>query len=113
MGKSSGSSSKEELPLELTELCNEVDRLPWTLRERVAPLCDKVCQFVLLQGRLIRIAQDAIDQLHMDNRYLLFDVEATRRERDALRSELEGPDLGAEWEGRRPPDGSDGPRCCW
>src|SRR5437667_61813 len=26
MGKSSGSSSKEELPLELTELCNEVDR---------------------------------------------------------------------------------------
>jgi hypothetical protein len=88
---SRGPNDKEELPAELTELCNEVDRLPWALREKVAPLCDRVCQFVLLQGRLIRIAQDAIDQLHLDNRYLLFDVEATRRERDSLRAELEEP----------------------
>jgi hypothetical protein len=91
MANSHRPDSKEELPPELTELCNEVDRLPWALREKVAPLCDKVCQFVLLQGRLIRIAQDAIDQLHLDNRYLLFDVEATRRERDSLRADLEDP----------------------
>jgi hypothetical protein len=80
---------KDELPPELVELRDQVDLLPRPAREKLAPLCDRVVHFVLLQGRLIRIAQDAIDQLHMDNRYLLFDVEATRRERDALAAELE------------------------
>ena len=80
---------KEELPPELVELRDQVDLLPRSVREKLAPLCDRVAHFVQLQARLIRIAQDAIDQLHMDNRYLNFDVEATRRERDALAAELE------------------------
>ena len=42
-----------------------------------------------LQGRLVKVAQDAVDQLQLDVKYLLFDVEATRRERDELRELLE------------------------
>ncbi len=79
---------KDEIPPELVELSAQVDQLPRAAREKLGPLCDRVVYFVQLQARLIRIAQDAIDQLHLDNRYLLFDVEATRRDRDALRAEL-------------------------
>jgi hypothetical protein len=93
MANTAASGKKDDLPPELVELRDQVDLLPRPAREKLAPLCDRVAYFVQLQGRLIRIAQDAIDQLHLDNRYLLFDVEATRRERDALQAELEN------WEG--------------
>ncbi|MCI0462388.1 MAG: hypothetical protein L0Z62_36005 [Gemmataceae bacterium] len=80
---------KEEIPPELIELRGHALLLPTAWRERMLPLCERVCQFVRLQGRLIRIAQEAVDQLHLDVKYLLFDLEATRRERDALREEPE------------------------
>jgi hypothetical protein len=80
---------KDELPPEVAELRAQVDLLPHASRDKLASLCDRLAHFLQLQARLLRIAQDAIDQLHLDNRYLNFDVEATRRERDALRQELE------------------------
>ena len=36
--------------------------------------------------RILRLIQDALGQLRMDMRYLEFDLEATRRERDQMRS---------------------------
>jgi hypothetical protein len=83
------SCARDELPPELLELRGHALLLPLALRERLLPLCERVCQFVRLQGRLVRIAQDAVDQLHLDVKYLLFDLDATRRERDELRAELE------------------------
>ena len=80
---------KDQLPQELAELSNRLDLLPRTLRESLVPLCDRVCHFTRLQSRLVKIAQDAVDQLQLDIKYLLFDVEVTRRERDSLRQELE------------------------
>jgi len=80
---------KEQLPQELVELSSRLELLPRTLRESLAPLCDRVCHFTRLQSRLVRIAQDAVDQLQLDIKYLLFDLEVTRREREALRQELE------------------------
>jgi hypothetical protein len=80
---------KDELPAELNDLRCHLDRLPLHLREKVIPLCDKLGHFSRLQGRLVRIAQDAVDQLQLDIKYLLFDLEATRRERDELQAQLE------------------------
>ena len=80
----------DQLPLELVELQRQIDQLPRGLVDRLGPLADKVCYFTRLQGRLIRIAQEAVEQLQLDVKYLLFDLDATRRERDALREELEG-----------------------
>ncbi|HYT87737.1 MAG TPA: hypothetical protein VEL76_03360 [Gemmataceae bacterium] len=85
------SCSREELPPELIQLRTQIDQLSWAQQQKLLPLCEKVCQFVTLQGRLIRIAQEAVDQLHLDVKYLLFDLEVTRRERDELREELEEP----------------------
>jgi hypothetical protein len=80
---------KEQLPAELVELSNRLELLPRSLRESLIPLCDRICHFTRLQSRLVTIAQDAVDQLQLDIKYLLFDLDVTRGERDALRQELE------------------------
>ena len=80
---------KDEVPQELIELRSHLDRLPSHLRSKVMPLCDKLGHFSRLQTRLVRIAQDAVDQLQLDIKYLLFDLEATRRERNELQAQLE------------------------
>ncbi len=83
-------TSKDQLPRELLELRSHLELLPGYQRDKLAPLCERLSHFVRLQGRLVRIAQDAVDQLQLDVKYLTFDLEATRRERDAYRKELEG-----------------------
>ena len=82
-------TTKDQLPRELLELRSHLDLLPLALRDRLTPLCERLSYFVRLQGRLVRIAQDAVDQLQLDVKYLTFDLEATRRERDAYRKELD------------------------
>jgi hypothetical protein len=83
------SRNREEDPQDLQDLRTQVESLPRTWREKLIPVCEKVCEYARLQGRLIKIAQDSVEQLQLDIKYLLFDLEATRRERDALREELE------------------------
>jgi hypothetical protein len=81
--------NKEHLPQELTDLRSHLESLPLHLRAKMMPLCDRVCHIARLQSRLVQIAQDTVDQLHLDVKYLLFDLDVTRRERDTLRQELE------------------------
>ena len=37
---------------------------------------------------LLQLVQDALGQLHLDVKYLAFDLEATRQERDELKAKL-------------------------
>jgi hypothetical protein len=83
------SSGKEQLPREMLELCNQVGLLPGAQRDKLGPLCERVGHLILLQSRLLRLAQDTVDQLQLDVKYLLFDLDVTRGERDALRQQLE------------------------
>ena len=39
--------------------------------------------------RILLLVQDALSQLRLDMKYLAFDLEATRRERDEFRRKLE------------------------
>src|SRR5262249_43971141 len=80
---------KDQVPAELTELRTHLDKLPLPVREKLVPLCERVAHYTRLQGKLVRIAQDAVDQLNLDIKYLLFDLEATRRERNELRTLLD------------------------
>lgn len=73
---------------DLNELKTHLGTLSARLRSKLLPLVDRVEQGLHLQSNLVRRAQDAVEQLHLDVKYLLFDVEASRRERDALREEL-------------------------
>jgi len=38
------------------------------------PLCDRVCPTCHLQGRLFELAQDTVERLQLDIKYLLFDL---------------------------------------
>jgi hypothetical protein len=40
--------------------------------------------------RILSLVQEALSQLRLDMKYLVFDLEATRRERDAYRQLLDG-----------------------
>ena len=50
-------------------------QLPQPWRDKMLPLCNRVGAYIAMQYKLLRIAQDAVENLQMDVRYLLFDVE--------------------------------------
>ena len=80
---------KDQVPQELIDLRQHMQILPGYLKDKLMPLCERVGHFTRLQSRLVRMAQEAVDQLQLDVKYLMFDLEATRRERDAFRQQLE------------------------
>jgi hypothetical protein len=79
---------KESTPPEFGELRGYLNQLPLPWRDKMLPLCDRVGAYIGMQYKLLRIAQDTVENLQMDVRYLMFDVEATARERDQLLREL-------------------------
>jgi len=80
---------KDQIPQELVDLHNHLDKLPLPWREKLLPLCERVGHFARLQTKLVHIAQDAVDQLQLDIKYLLYDLDTTRRERDELKEILD------------------------
>jgi len=40
--------------------------------------------------RILGLVQEALSQLRLDMKYLIFDLEATRRERDSYKEQLDG-----------------------
>src|SRR4051794_37604475 len=83
---------QDPVPKELTELNKQLEQLPFHCRQRLLPLCERLHHYTRLHSRLLRIAQEAVDQLQLDVKYLQFDLEATARERDMLLRELRGCD---------------------
>jgi len=73
-------------------LRKEIEQLPLHLRQKMLPMCERLYHYSRLHSRLLRIAQEAVDQLQLDVKYMQFDLEATRRERDELQRELHGTD---------------------
>ena len=91
----------DHVPQELIEMRHYLSQLPLPWREKLLPLCDRLGHYTRLQNRIIRMAQDTVDQLQLDVKYMQFDVEATRRERDELLREFglgggEEEEFGAE-----------------
>ena len=83
---------KDQIPSELIDLKRQIEQLPLPMRQEMLPLCERLYHYTRLHSRLLRIAQEAVDQLQLDVKYLHFDVEATRRERDELMREIRGCD---------------------
>ena len=85
----SNSSHTEEIPAELIELAETLDKLPEPYRSQVQPAVERVVASSKRRRRLLSLVQDALSQLRLDMKYLAFDLEATRRERDDYRRQLE------------------------
>ena len=85
-------TSSEELPQDLMDLENAIRALPIELRQTVVPALDKVIESTKRRRRILNLVQDALSQLRLDMKYLMFDLEATRRERDEYKSQIEQQD---------------------
>jgi hypothetical protein len=84
------SPSVEELPQDLIDLKGAINELPVEHRMRLEVLVGRVVDSTKRRRKIMNLVQDALSQLRLDMKYLLFDLEATRRERDDYKRQVEG-----------------------
>jgi hypothetical protein len=75
----------EELPKDVADLAAAIAALPGEHRSTLEVLMFRVVDSTKRRRRILNLVQEALSQLRLDMKYLVFDLEATRRERDALR----------------------------
>jgi hypothetical protein len=85
--------TQNDVPAELQELLHAVEALPAPYRDSVLSATHRVVEGAVRRRRILNLVQEALSQLRLDMKYLVFDLEATRRERDALRKQIEGADF--------------------
>jgi hypothetical protein len=79
----------EDVSADLAELGALIQRLPGEYRVQLQPVVDRVVESTKRRRRILTLVQDALAQLRLDMKYLMFDLEATRRERDDFRRKVE------------------------
>ncbi len=80
---------QQEVPGELVDLVDAIQSLPSPARDQVEAALERVVDSTRRRRRILSLVQDALSQLRLDMKYLMFDLEATRRERDDYRRQLE------------------------
>jgi len=73
----------------LGELVNEIKALPEKDRQKLAMLAEETKQRHQELKKTVHSLHESIDFLRLSIKYLLFDLEATRRENNYLRKMLE------------------------
>lgn len=81
--------STGEMPAEVLELAAAIAALPAPYRVALDPSLKRVLESSERRRRILNLVQDALSQLRLDMKYLVFDLEATRRERDRYRQQLD------------------------
>jgi len=74
---------------ELAALLRLVDALPTERRQDFYKVMDRLAACMERRQRMLGYVQDSLNQMSLDLKYLIFDLEATRQERDEYRSLLE------------------------
>jgi hypothetical protein len=82
--------STDDIPREVLDLADAIGTLPLEHRKTIEPFLTRVMDSNRRRRRILSLVQDALSQLRLDMKYLAFDLEATRRERDEFRKKLEG-----------------------
>ena len=89
----STADTKNDTPVELQELSEAINNLPARYRDTLTPALGRVVECSTRRRRILNLVQEALSQLRLDMKYLIFDLEATRRERDQYRDTLENEGL--------------------
>lgn len=82
-------SDSEELPQELLDLGKKISGLNCSERQDLMLAFTRVVDSVRRRRRILALVQEALSQLRLDIKYLMFDLEVTRSERDDLRRQQE------------------------
>lgn len=78
-----------EIPKEAQPLVDALKQLPPEQQGQIAQPLHELLSKIGREKRIIRLVQEALGQLRLDMKYLMFDLEATRRERDEYQRQLE------------------------
>lgn len=79
----------DEIPRELADLGRRLESLSDPLRSELLQAHQRVIDSVRRRRRILSLVQEALSQLRLDIKYLMFDLEVTRQERDELKQQLE------------------------
>ncbi len=77
----------DELPREIIDFAKSIAALPDEFQDDMETAYNRVVDSVRRRRRILGLVQEALSQLRLDIKYLMFDLEMTRRERDELREE--------------------------
>ncbi len=80
----------EDMPRELIELGEQIAKLSGSRSAELEEAYAKVVDSIRRRRRILSLVQEALSQLRLDIKYLMFDLEVTRRERDELRQQISG-----------------------
>lgn len=83
----------------LGELISQIEDLPSEKRTELLQLAEETRDRRDKIKQTIRGLQDSLDHLRLSVKYLVFDLEATRRENEYLRSLVDGSSTGPLGEG--------------
>lgn len=81
-------AKNDEIPADLLELTAAIQALPIEHRVSLLPALRRVTDSSVRRRRILTLVQEALGQLRLDMKYLVFDLEATRRERDGYQQKL-------------------------
>lgn len=82
-------SNSTALPAEIADLQRCVAELPEHARGDMERCLQRVIEFTQRRRRILNLVQEALGQLRLDMKYLMFDLDATRRERDLYKKALD------------------------
>ena len=77
----------DELPNELVELARRIAALPPEYQPNLEGPFSQVVESVRRRRRILGVVQEALSQLRLDIKYLMFDLDMTKRERDEALAE--------------------------
>src|SRR4051794_28323072 len=100
--------NEREFQSKLAELMGEISTLPPTERQKLEKLADESRARHERLRQTVSGLQESLDYLRLSIKYLVFDLEATRRENGYLRRMLEESNGGGAAEEHCPADGPHG-----
>ena len=79
----------EGIPRELADLGQLISSFSGPQQAELDVAFQRIVESVRRRHRILMLVQEALAQLRLDIKYLMFDLEVTRRERDELRERME------------------------
>ena len=87
-------SDVDQLPSELIELGRLIGETDISDRREIDIAFEHVAESVQRRRRILNLVQEALSQLRLDVKYMMFDLEITRTERDELQTKMEEGEQG-------------------